>query len=137
MTNSNNTTKTVSSIAIDLFHQLGPWHSKSVYQRALKEAILRQGLRTLVAPRVALRDEWGTTLTVYYPDLVVKDDNKAILVSVALDGEPIEDAIRQVRAWLSAWRGPAMGMLLRFGEQRLTWKVIHRFGNQRGGRSHG
>ena len=131
--NTRDTVRVISSAAVDLFHRLGPWHPKEVYRRALKETLLRQGLRTLVAPRVALRDEWDTTLAVYHPDLVVKDDGKAIIVGITLGQEMPPEAIRQVRAWLSAWRGPALGMLLHFGEQRLTWKIVHRFEKRRGG----
>jgi len=128
------TTRTVTNAAIDLFHQLGPWHAKGVYQRALKGTLLRQGLRVLIAPHVALRDEWDKVLEVYRPDLVVKDDRKAMLVGIALDGEDPRAAVRQVRAWLSAWRGPAIGLLLHFGRQRLTWKVISRFDHNRRGK---
>lgn len=133
----NDTTRVIASTAIDLFHRWGPWHPKEVYRRALRETLSRQNLRVLAEPRVALRDEWDKVHAVYRPDLVVKDDRKAVIVGISLDGDDPQDATRQIRAWLSAWRGPAVGLLLHFGRQRLTWTIVSRFGNKRrGDRAH-
>ena len=112
--------------AIEVHRRLGPWHHERVYQRALRAALERGGLRVLAEPRVFLKDEHGEVLAVYRPDLVVRRDGLAVLVELKAEAALTEAHLRQVKAYLSAWRGRASGLLLNFGEPRLAWKKVWR-----------
>ena len=122
----NNLTYDVIGAAMEVHRRLGPWHPERVYQRALKAALERKGLRVLVEPKVALLDENGAALAVYRPDLVVRRDGLAVLVELKAEPALTEAHLRQVKAYLSAWRGRASGLLLNFGEPRLSWKKVWR-----------
>jgi len=116
----------VVGAAMDVHRRLGPWHPERVYQRALKAALERQGLRVLAEPRVMLQDEDGSVLAVYRPDLVVRQDGFVLLVELKAETALTEAHVRQVKAYLSAWRGQAQGLVLNFGEPRLAWKKVWR-----------
>ena len=121
----------ITTTAIDLFHRLGPWHDRRVYQQAIKNGLTRQNQRVMAAPKVPLKDEWGEVLAVYRPHLTVRDGEQTWLVHIALPSDDLLAAEREVKAWLSAWQGQAVGMLLHFGERRMTWKIIPRgYGNR-------
>ena len=118
-------TYTIIGEAMEIHRRLGPWHPERVYHRALKAALERKGLRVLAEPKVTLLDEDGVPLVVYRPDLVVRRNGAPALL-VELKAEPaLTDAhVRQLKAYLSAWRGRAEGLLVNFGKARLTWKKV-------------
>ena len=116
----------VVGAAMEVHRRLGPWHPERVYQRALKAALERKGLRVLAEPKVVLQDEDGTALAVYRPDLVVRRDGHVLLVELKTEPALTEAHLRQVKAYLSAWRGKAQGLVLNFGGPRLAWKKVRR-----------
>jgi len=119
-------TYTIIGAAMEIHRRLGPWHLERVYHRALKAALERQGLRVLSEPKVVLQDEDGTPLAVYRPDLVVRQDGQAVLVELKAEPALTDAHLRQVKAYLSAWRGRAEGLVVNFGSPRLGWKKVWR-----------
>jgi len=122
----NSLTYEVVGAAMEVHRRLGPWHPERVYQRALRAALERGGLRVLAEPRVFLKDDHGEVLAVYRPDLVVRRDGLALLVELKAEPTLTEAHLRQVKAYLSAWRGKAQGLVLNFGSPRLAWKKVWR-----------
>ena len=124
--NDKNLPYTIIGAAMEVYRRLGPWHLERVYQRALKAALERKGLRVLAEPKVVLLDEDGTALAVYLPDLVVRQDRKVVLVELKAEPALTDAHVRQVKAYLSAWRGQAEGLVVNFGSQRLIWKKVRK-----------
>ena len=127
-------TYTIIGAAMEIHRRLGPWHLERVYHRALKAALERRGLRVLSEPKVVLQDEDGTPLAVYRPDLVVRQNGQdlrrgsgqALLVELKAEPALTDVHVRQVKAYLSAWRGRAEGLVVNFGSPRLGWKKVWR-----------
>jgi len=119
-------TYTIIGAAMEIHRRLGPWHPERVYHRALKAALERKGLRVLAEPKVVLLDEDGAALAVYRPDLVVRQDRKVVLVELKADPALTDAHVRQMKAYLSAWRGQAEGLVVNFGSPRLGWKKVWR-----------
>jgi len=112
--------------AIQVHRTLGPDHPERVYHLALHQALLRAGLDVISQPRVSLTDRHGTLLALYRPDLLVRRDGDAVLVELKAEPRLDETHRRQVRAYLSAWRGHTVGLLINFGAPRLEWEKVFR-----------
>ena len=121
----NDLTYAIIGAAMEVHRRLGPWHPERVYQRALFSVLTGQGLTVLSQPRVTLTWD-GTVLAVYRPDLVVRREGETVLVEIKAEPSITEAHLKQVRAYLAAWRGPARGLVLNFGQPRLAWKQVRK-----------
>ena len=127
-------TYTIIGAAMEVHRRLGPWHLERVYQRALKAALERKGLQVLAEPKVVLSDKDGTPLAIYRPDLLVRQNGQvphqgsgeAVLVELKAEPALTDAHVRQMKAYLSAWRGQAEGLVVNFGSPRLRWKKVWR-----------
>ncbi len=115
-------TYVIIGAAMEVHRRLGQWHAEKVYQRALQAALEREGLGVRPEMPLYLRDEDGATLAVYRPDLVVRRGKETVVVELKAEPALTDAHVRQMKAYLSAWRGRAEGLLVNFGGTRLTWK---------------
>ena len=117
---------TIVGAAMEVHRRLGPWHAEKVYQRALQAALERKGLGVRPEMPLRLQDEDGVVLAIYRPDLVVRRGRETVVVELKAEPALTDAHVRQLKAYLSAWRGQAEGLLVNFGEARLTWKKVRK-----------
>ena len=112
--------------AMEIHRRLGHWHAEIVYQRALQAALDRQGLGVRPEMPLRLQDKDGVVLAIYRPDLVVRRGRETVVVELKAVPALTDAHVRQLKAYLNAWRGRAEGLLVNFGEARLTWKKVRK-----------
>jgi len=102
---------------------LGSGHSELVYHRALLYELRQSGYEVLSQPRLKVR-YGGRVVGEVVPDLLVRWYEWAVLVECKA-AERFEQAdFDQVRRYLRAYDGEAVGLLLGFGGERLEFRRV-------------
>jgi GxxExxY protein len=102
---------------------LGSGHSELVYHRALLHELRSSGYEVLYQPRLKV---WygGKVVGEVKPDLLVRWYEVAVLVECKAAGHFEQADFDQVRRYLRAYRGEALGLLLGFGGERLEFRRV-------------
>jgi GxxExxY protein len=109
---------------------LGSGHSELVYHRALLHELRQSGYEVLNQPRLKVRYA-GQVVGEVVPDLLVRWFGCAVLVECKA-AERFEQAdFDQVRRYLRAYDGEAVGLLVGFGGARLEFRRVTTAGKLR------
>lgn len=103
--------------------ELGPGHAEMVYHRALLHELRSSDETVLYQPRIKVRYD-GQVVGEVIPDLVVRKGPVAVLVECKAAGHFEQADFDQIRRYLRAYRGDAMGLLLGFGGERLEFRRV-------------
>uniref|UniRef100_A0A7C4L328 GxxExxY protein n=1 Tax=Bellilinea caldifistulae TaxID=360411 RepID=A0A7C4L328_9CHLR len=103
--------------------ELGPGHAEMVYHRALLHELRSSGETVQYQPRLNV---WygGQVVGEVIPDLVVRKGPVAVLVECKAAGHFEQADFDQIRRYLRAYQGEAMGLLLGFGGERLEFRRV-------------
>lgn len=103
---------------------LGPGYPELVYHRALLHSLRESGAVVLDRPRLQVRFA-GRVVGEVVPDLLVRlPDGEAVLVECKSTGRFEQADFDQMRRYLRAYRGDAIGLLLGFGGERLEFRRV-------------
>jgi len=102
---------------------LGPGHAEPVYHRALLAELREAGSEVAYQPRLKVY-YGGRVVGEVVPDLLVRAGDFAVLVECKTAGRFEQADFDQVRRYLRAYRGEAMGLLLGFGGERLEFRRV-------------
>lgn len=103
--------------------ELGPGHPELVYHRALYHALRENGDEVRYQPRLKVRYD-GRVVGEVVPDLLVRKVDTVVLVECKV-AEQFEQAdFDQMRRYLRAYQGEAVGLLLGFGGERLEFRRV-------------
>ncbi len=104
--------------------ELGPGHAEMVYHRALLHELRGAGETVLYQPRLKVRYN-GQVVGEVIPDLVMRKGNAVVLIECKLASQEFEQSdFDQMRRYLRAYQGEAMGLLLGFGGERLEFRRV-------------
>lgn len=104
--------------------ELGPGHPELLYHRALLHDLRDAGETVLYKPRLKVR-YGGRVVGEVVPDLLVRKGNAAVLIECKLAGQGFAQAdFDQLRRYLRAYEGDAVGLLLGFGGDRLEFRRV-------------
>ncbi|MEW6179191.1 MAG: GxxExxY protein [Chloroflexota bacterium] len=103
--------------------ELGPGHAEMVYHRALLHELRSSGETVLYQPRIKVCYD-GQVVGEVIPDLAVRKGPVAVLVECKAAGHFEQADFDQLRRYLRAYRGEAMGLLLGFGGERLEFRRV-------------
>ena len=104
--------------------ELGAGHSELVYHRALLHELRQSGYEVLYQPRLKVR-YGGRVVGEVVPDLLVRGLGVAVVVECKVVGGQFEQAdFDQLRRYLRAYQGEAIGLLLGFGGERLEFRRV-------------
>jgi GxxExxY protein len=113
----------VVGLAMAVHRDLGPDHAEIVYHRAMLDALGNDGITVADRPSLPIRRA-GNLLAEYQPDTVVRKNGLTLILEYKAKSRLSEAALRQVRAYLSAYPEPAVGLLINFGGPSLTWRQV-------------
>lgn len=104
--------------------ELGAGHSELVYHRALLHELRQSGYEVLYQPRLKVR-YGGRVVGEVVPDLLVRGLGVAVVVECKVVGGQFDQAdFDQLRRYLRAYQGEAIGLLLGFGGERLEFRRV-------------
>lgn len=104
--------------------ELGAGHSELVYHRALLHELRQSGYEVLYQPRLKVR-YGGRVVGEVVPDLLVRGLGVAVVVECKVVGGQFDQAdFDQMRRYLRAYQGEAIGLLLGFGGERLEFRRV-------------
>lgn len=104
--------------------ELGAGHTELVYHRALLHELRQSGYEVLYQPRLKVR-YGGRVVGEVVPDLLVRGLGVAVVVECKVVGGQFEQAdFDQLRRYLRAYQGEAIGLLLGFGGERLEFRRV-------------
>ncbi len=104
--------------------ELGSGHAELVYCRALLHSLRESGAEALNQPRLNVRFD-GRVVGEVIPDLLVRlPDGKAVVVECKSAGRFEQSDFDQLRRYLRAYQGEAVGLLLGFGGERLEFRRV-------------
>lgn len=104
--------------------ELGPGYPELVYHRALLHDLRESGEEVLYKPRLKVRYS-GQVVGEVVPDLLVRKGNAVVLIECKLASQGFEQAdFDQLRRYLRAYAGDAVGLLLGFGGERLEFRRV-------------
>lgn len=107
-----------------VLRELGPGHAEMVYHRALLHELRSAGETVLYQPRLKVRYN-GQAVGEVVPDLLVRKGNSTVLIECKLASQEFEQAdFDQLRRYLRAYEGDAVGLLLGFGGERLEFRRV-------------
>lgn len=103
--------------------ELGPGHPELLYHRALLFELRNAGEDVRYCPRLKVR--YGQRIVgEVIPDLLLRKGNVSVLIDCKV-AERFEQAdFDQMRRYLRAYTGEAVGLLLGFGGERLEFRRI-------------
>ena len=113
----------VVGLAMAIQRELGPDHAEIVYHRAMLDALGKDGITVADRPCLPVRRA-GKTLGEYQPDTIAKKDDLTLILEYKAESRLRQAALRQVRAYLSVYPEPAVGLLIAFGGPSLTWRQV-------------
>lgn len=102
---------------------LGPGYPELVYHRALLSELRENGERVAYCPRLKVRYN-GQIVGEVVPDLLVRKGNAAVLIECKAAERFEQEDFDQVRRYLRAYGGDAVGLLLGFGGERLEFRRV-------------
>lgn len=104
--------------------ELGPGHAEMVYHRALLHDLRSAGEVVLYQPRLKVRYN-GQVVGEVVPDLLMRKGDAVVLIECKLASQEFEQAdFDQLRRYLRAYEGDAVGLLLGFGGERLEFRRV-------------
>jgi len=113
----------VIGLAMAIHRDLGPDHQEIVYHRAMLDALRQDGMIATDRPTLTVQRA-SKVVGEYQPDTVARKDGLVLILEYKAEGKLRETAVRQVRAYLSAYRERAIGLLINFGGPSLTWRQV-------------
>lgn len=122
---SNNLTHVVIGAAMKVHNALGSHHAEIVYHRAALNVLRERGLEVADRPTLVVRMD-GRPVAEYYPDCIARRGEEVLIVDFKAEREIRQSDLRQMQAYLSAYKGEARGLIVNFGTTRLTWEVVQR-----------
>jgi GxxExxY protein len=132
MNELNDLLNQISSVAVDLHSQLGPYHEEQVYYRMLLSRLRHKGFEVEDHPCIKLLDDDGELVKVYLPDLRVRCNGSQALLELKAKSKGFQDAdYRQAQAYLSISPEDVLVQLLNFGGESLGQDRIYHRVNQR------
>ena len=111
----------VVGLAMAIQRDLGPDHAEIVYHRAMLDALGNDGITVADRPSLPVRRA-GKLLVEYQPDTIARKDG--LILEYKAKARLHDAALRQVRAYLSVYPEPAVGLLIAFGGPSLTWRQV-------------
>lgn len=103
--------------------ELGPGHAEMVYHRALLLELRGVGEEVRYQPHLKVRHD-GQEVGEVMPDLLVRKGNAAVLVECKVAQRFEQADFDQLRRYLRAYQGDAVGLLLGFGGERLEFRRV-------------
>jgi GxxExxY protein len=113
----------VVGLAMAIQRDLGPDHAEIVYHRAMLDALGNDGITVADRPSLPIHRA-GKLLVEYQPDTIARKDGLILILEYKAKPRLSEAALRQVRAYLSVYPEPAVGLLIAFGGPSLTWRQV-------------
>jgi GxxExxY protein len=113
----------VVGLAMAIHGDLGPDHAEIVYHRAMLDALGKDGISVADRPSLPVRRS-GKLLVEYQPDTIARKDGLTLILEYKAETRLHNAALRQVRAYLSAYAEPAVGLLINFGGPSLAWRQV-------------
>lgn len=105
--------------------ELGPGHAELVYHRALLLELRSAGEEVFYQPRLKVRYD-GQAVGEVVPDLLVRKGNASVLIECKATERFEQAYFDQLRRYLRAYQGDAVGLLLGFGGERLEFRRVWR-----------
>lgn len=102
---------------------LGSGHSELVYHRALLHELRSGGYEALYQPRLKVQ-YGGRVVGEVIPDLLVRKSDSAVLVECKVCDWFEQTDFDQVRRYLRAYNGKAIGLLLGFGGKQVEARRV-------------
>ncbi len=123
----------IIGLAMAVHCDLGPDHAEIVYHRAMLDAMSADGMAASDRPTITVK-RGGKVLAEYQPDSIVRQGDQALILEYKAEPRLSEAALRQVRAYLSVYHEPAVGLVINFGGPSLAWRQV-RARRSKGGKS--
>ena len=115
-------TSLVISLATSVWTDMGCHYPKPVYLKSLLHAMRASRLLVHEHPLLILRIN-DKPISEHSPDFIVQDKD-TLIVNLLVVSTITQADVNCVRACVNAHRGAAGGVLINFGDQRLTWMNI-------------
>ena len=115
-------TSLVISLATSVWNDMGCHYPKPVYLKSLLQAMRASRLLVHEHPLLILRIN-DKPISEHSPDFIVQDKD-TLIVNLLVVSTITQADVNCVRACVNAHRGAAGGVLINFGDQRLTWMNI-------------
>jgi GxxExxY protein len=115
-------TSLVISLATSVWSDMGSHYPKPVYLKSLLNAIRASRLLVHEHPLLILRIN-DKPISEHSPDFIVQGMD-TLIVNILVTSMITQANVNCVRACLNAHRRAAGGVLINFGDQRLTWMNI-------------
>ena len=115
-------TSLVISLATNVWNDMGCHYPKPVYLKSLLNAMRASRLLVHEHPLLILRIN-DKPISEHSPDFIVQDKD-TLIVNLLVASTITQANVNCVRACVNAHRRAAGGVLINFGDQRLTWMNI-------------
>ena len=115
-------TSLVISLATSVWTDMGCHYPKPVYLKSLLHAMRASRLLVHEHPLLILRIN-DKPISEHSPDFIVQGMD-TLIVNLLVASTITQEDVNCVRACVNAHRGAAGGVLINFGDQRLTWMNI-------------
>ena len=115
-------TSLVISLATSVWTDMGCHYPKPVYLKSLLHAMRASRLLVHEHPLLILRIN-DKPISEHSPDFIVQDKD-TLIVNLLVVSTITQADVNCVRACVNAHRRAAGGVLINFGDQRLTWMNI-------------
>ena len=115
-------TSLVISLATSVWNDMGCHYPKPVYLKSLLQAMRASRLLVHEHPSLILRIN-DKPISEHSPDFIVQDQD-TLIVNLLVVSTITQADVNCVRACVNAHRRAAGGVLINFGDQRLTWMNI-------------
>jgi GxxExxY protein len=106
-----------------VLRELGPGHAELVYHRALLAELRAADNEVLYQPRLKVH-YGGQVVGEVIPDLLMRAGRYAVVVECKAADRFEQADFDQVRRYLRAYSGEAIGLLLGFGGERLEFRRV-------------
>ncbi|MCX6056648.1 MAG: GxxExxY protein [Chloroflexi bacterium] len=115
-------TSLVISLATNVWNDMGCHYPRPVYLKSLLQAMRASRLLVHEHPLLILRIN-DKPISEHSPDFIVQDKD-TLIVNLLVVSTITQADVNCVRACVNAHRRAAGGVLINFGDQRLTWMNI-------------
>ena len=115
-------TSLVISLATSVWNDMGCHYPRPVYLKSLLHAMRASRLLVHEHPLLILRIN-DKPISEHSPDFIVQDKD-TLIVNLLVVSTITQADVNCVRACVNAHRRAAGGVLINFGDQRLTWMNI-------------
>ncbi len=115
-------TSLVISLATNVWNDMGCHYPRPVYLKSLLQAMRASRLLVHEHPLLILRIN-DKPISEHSPDFIVQDKD-TLIVNLLVVSTITQADVNCIRACVNAHRRAAGGVLINFGDQRLTWMNI-------------